>query len=349
MMRRGDPHRLVRWLWTSRRLDARLLRVVLLPLAGLWWSGVAIRNLRYQRGWVLVRSLPLPAVGVGNLSVGGSGKTPVASWVAQHYAARGLVPGILTSGRGRDEALVHQQRVPTARVIADPDRVMAGERARALGAEVLVLDDAFQLRGVGRDYNLAVVSAEASRAVRWPLPAGPWREGWSALRRADGLVVTRKRAGAQVAQEMLTRLRPWIRPGGVAGIVRLEVGRYEGLESGRLTPASSLAGKRIVAACAIADPDAFVAQTKAAGALVQVATWPDHHEFRDEDLAWLAKAARKADHVVITQKDAGKLRGRWPASVPEPLVAILDLVWETGEPEMAAALDGIVFPSRGPG
>jgi tetraacyldisaccharide-1-P 4'-kinase len=69
-----------------------------------------------------------------------------------------------------------------------------------------------------------------------------------------------------------------------------------------------------VAASAIADPDAFVAQTKGHRAQVQVATWKDHHDFRDQDLAWLAKAARKADFVVVTQKDAVKLRDRWPAS-----------------------------------
>ena len=125
-------------------------------------------------------------------------------------------------------------------------------------------------------------------------------------------------------------------------MVRLAVARYEGLESRRVVPATALQGKRVVAASAIADPDSFVAQTKANGALVQVATWPDHHQFRDGDLAWLAKAARRADHLVITQKDAVKLRGRWPASVPEPLVAMLDLEWEAGEREVTAALDAII-------
>ena len=103
-------------------------------------------------------------------------------------------------------------------------------------------------------------------------------------------------------------------------------------------------GKRVVAASGIADPDAFVAQTKATGAAVQVATWKDHHDYRDEDVAWLAHAARRADHVVITQKDAVKLRNRWPSSVPEPLVAMLDLEWEEGGDSIAAALDAVVTP-----
>jgi len=342
MGRRGDGHRLIRWLWTSRRLDARVARLGLLPFAGLWRAGIGARNLAFDRGWIPVRDLPLPAVGVGNLTVGGSGKTPLCSWIAAHYIARGLVPGILLRGYGRDEVLVHRHRVPGARVVADPDRVAGAERALAQGAQVLVLDDAFQRRDVWRDFNLAVVSAETSHAVRWPLPAGPWREGLDALRRADALVITRKRADAAAALGLARKLAPAV--DGPVGVVHLGVSRYEGLVSGRTTAAPALTGARVVAASAIADPDAFVAQTKATGAQVQVANWRDHHEFRDEDVAWLAKAARKADFVVITQKDAVKLRDRWPASVPEPLVAVLDLVWEDGEDAITAGLDAIVTP-----
>ena len=346
MSRRGSGHRFLRWLWTSRRLDARLLRLALLPLSGLWALAVSARNLRYARGAARVRPLPLPTIAVGNLSVGGSGKTPVAGWIAGHFAARGLVPGILTSGYGRDEALLHRQRVPGAKVIADPDRVRAAERATREGSTVLILDDAYQLRGVGRDYNLVVLSAETARAAPWLLPAGPWREGRGALGRADGIVITRKRASLEVARDLLHRCQPRIRPGGAGGIVRLDVSRYEGLESGKILPAEALNERRVVAASAIADPDAFVAQTKATGALVQVASWPDHHEYQDEDLAWLAKAARKADFLVITQKDAVKLRGRWPAMVPEPLVAVLDLSWEAGQEELVAALDAVIPRER---
>ena len=342
MGRRGDGHRLIRWLWTSRRVDARLARLALLPFAAVWRAGMAARNLGFDRGWSTVLDLPLPAVGVGNLTVGGSGKTPIASWIAAHYAAKGLVPGILLRGYGRDEVLVHRHQVPLARVVADPDRMAGAERALAEGAEVLVLDDAFQRRDVWRDYNIAVVSAETSRAVPWALPAGPWREGLGALARADALIVTRKRADAAAALALASALAPRVK--GPVGVVHLGVSRYEGLVSHKPLPADALRGKRVVAASAIADPDAFVAQTKATGAQVQVATWRDHHEFRDEDLAWLAKAARKADYLVVTQKDAVKLRDRWPASVPEPLVAVLDFTWEHGEAAITAGLDAIVTP-----
>ncbi|HEX6432674.1 MAG TPA: tetraacyldisaccharide 4'-kinase [Gemmatimonadales bacterium] len=342
MARRGDTHRIVRWLWTSRRVDARLARLALLPASALWRGAMTVRESAYRRGWLAVRELPLPSVAIGNLTVGGSGKTPIAIWVAGYYVARGLVPGILLRGYGGDEVLVHQHAVPRAHVVADPDRVAGAERALARGAQVLVLDDAYQRLDVHRDLNVAVVSAETTRAVRWSLPAGPWREGWGALERADAAVVTRKRATLEAALKLAADLQERIQ--GPVAIAYLGLRYVEGMVSGNRLPASTLAGKRVVAASGIADPDAFVAQTKATGAAVQVATWKDHHDYRDEDVAWLAHAARRADHVVITQKDAVKLRSRWPSSVPEPLVAMLDLEWEEGGDSIAAALDAVVTP-----
>ena len=173
--RKRDGHRLVRWLWTARSLGASSARAALVPASGLWHAGMAVRELCYARGWLAQHALPLPSVAIGNLSVGGSGKTPLAGWVASHYVSRGLRPGILLRGVGGDEALVHREAVPEAIVVANPDRVAGAAMALAAGAEVLVLDDAFQRLDVLRDLNLCLVSAETSRAVPWRLPAGPWR------------------------------------------------------------------------------------------------------------------------------------------------------------------------------
>jgi tetraacyldisaccharide 4'-kinase len=344
--RRGDTHRLIRWLWTSRRLDARLARTALLPVSALWWGWMRARRMVFRRGWIPVRDLPLPAVAVGNLTVGGSGKTPVAMWIARYYAERGLTPGILLRGvGGGDEARVHQRALATAHVVADPDRVAGAERALARGAKVLVLDDAYQRLDLRPDLNVLVVSAETTRAVHWPLPAGPWRESWDALDRADLVVVTRKRASAEAAATLAAELRPRIR--GPVAVAHLGLARLEGLLSARSVAPAALAGRRVVAASAIADPEAFVTQIKATGAAVQVATWKDHHEYRREDVAWLAHAARRAEHLVITEKDAVKLRDQWPADAPEPLVAVLDLTWEEGGDAIAVALDAVVTPPEG--
>jgi tetraacyldisaccharide 4'-kinase len=340
--RRSDGHRFVRWLWTSRRADARAARAVLVPAAVLYDVVMRLRAMAYRRGWFLVRDLPLPSLAVGNLSVGGSGKTPIAGWIAARFAAQGIRPAILLRGVGGDEVLVHRAALPEAVVVANPDRHEGATDAAAAGAEVLVLDDAFQRLDVRRDLNLCVVSAETARAVRWSLPAGPWREQWRALERADAVVVTRKRADRGVAEAVVARVRQRMK--GPVAIARLDLAVLEGMVSGRQYPMTALDGRRVVVACAIADPAAFVSQVKRTGAQVQVATWKDHHAYRDEDLAWLAHAARRADHVVVTAKDAVKLRDRWPASVPEPLVAQLAITFESGEAELCEAIDALVAP-----
>jgi tetraacyldisaccharide 4'-kinase len=345
-IRRGDTHRIIRWLWTSRRIDARLARTALLPVSLLWRSWMSGRRTAYRRAWLPVTELPLPAVAVGNLTVGGSGKTPIAMWIAKYYADRGRTPGVLLRGYGGgDEAKVHARALPGAHVVADPDRKAGAERALARGADVLVLDDAYQRLDIQPDLNLLVISAETTRAVRWPLPAGPWREGFDALDRAHCIVVTRKRASREAADTLVAELRGHTRV--PIAIAHLGLSRLEGLTSGTVVRAETLVGKRVVAASAIADPEAFVAQIKATGAQVQVATWKDHHEYVPADLAWLATAARKAEHLVITEKDAVKLRDRWPANAPEPLVAVLDLTWEEGGEDIAAALEAVLQPPEG--
>lgn len=340
--RKSDGHRFVRWLWTSRRFDARAARALLVPASLLYDALMRFRVIAYRRGWIASHDLPLRSLAVGNLSVGGSGKTPIAGWIAARFAAQGIKPAILLRGVGGDEVLVHRNAVPAAVVVANPDRHAGAIEAAAAGAEVLVLDDAFQRLDVRRDLNLCVVSAETARAVQWLLPAGPWREHWRAIDRADAVVVTRKRADREVAEAVAARVRLRVR--GPVAIARLDLALLEGLVSGRSYPMSALDGRRVVVACAIADPAAFVSQVKRTGAQVQVATWKDHHAYRDEDLAWLAHAARRADHVVITAKDAVKLRDRWPASVPEPLVAQLAITFESGEAELCEAIDALVAP-----
>lgn len=321
-------HRAVNWLWQNRRPPARLARGVLLPLAGLHRAVMASRAGLYRAGWLRARRLPLPAVAVGNLSVGGAGKTPLAAWIAGHFQARGVRPGILMRGYGGDEPLVHERLVPGAVVVADPDRLAGARRAVEAGAQVLVLDDAYQRLDVARDVNLAMMSTEHARFVSWPLPAGPWREGWAALARADAVVVTRKRTTAAEAAQLAARLAER-HPAIPVAVAHLHITRLEGLATGRECPREALAGKRVVAVAGIGDPASFAVQLRASRATVQLVAYQDHHAYGDADLARLVRAAGEADYVVVTEKDAVKLRHRWPADVPEPLVAVLTVSWES--------------------
>ncbi len=339
MNRRRDRHAVIRWLWTSDRLDARLGRTALLPVAALWWVVGRFRAWAYRVGLFASHPLPLPSVAIGNLSVGGSGKTPLAGWVAAHYTARGWRPGILLRGVGGDEVLEHRERLPEAIVEPDPDRVRAAHRAVAAGAEVLVLDDAYQRLDTRRDCNLCVISAETTHTAPWVLPAGPWREDHGALGRADGLIITRKRADLAVAEALADRLAA--RVDGPVAIASLLPVRLEGLRSGTAHPIDLLAGRRVIAACAIADPTTFAKQLQRAGALVQVESWQDHHAFEAEDIAWLLHAVTRADFVVMTAKDAVKVRPLWPTQAPEPLVARLGITFDRGEDALRAMLDRV--------
>ena len=333
-------HRLAHWLW-ERRGPAALARAALLPLAAAYGVVMRLRTAVYRRGWRAARRLPAPAIAVGNLSVGGTGKTPLAAWIARYCARHGRRPAILLRGYGGDEPLVHRRAVPEAVVVADPDRVAGAARAVAAGADVLVLDDAFQLLGVARDLNVALVSAESARAAPWSLPAGPWREGWDALGRADCIVVTRKRATAKQAAALAGRLARR-RPGAPVAVAELALDHLEGLRSGLRRPAAALDGRAVVAAAGIADPESFAVQIRSAGARVRLRAYPDHHPFAVQDVADLVQATREADYVVITEKDAVKLRDRWPVEAPEPLVAVLAVKWEVDGPAFERALRGVL-------
>ncbi len=342
MARRGGTHRLLRWLWTSRRLDARIARLALLPASAMWRTATIARDAAYGRGWMASGEALLPTVAVGNLTAGDSGKTAVLLWIARHLAAQGVRPALLLRKPSEYRRREIGHTVPEASIDDASDGARAVERAAAAGAQAIVLEGGLPPGPIRAGLTVAVIGAETSRAVRWPLPAGPWREGWQSLAHADLVVVTRKRASSEAAQALAAELGS--KTPGVVAIAHLGMRHLEGLVSGAEHAASTLAGKRVVAASGSADPDAFVSQVKAAGAAVQVHTWSAEGELRDEDVAWLAHATRRADYVVVSEQDAVKLRDRWPARVAEPLVAILDLTWETSGDAVATGLDALIAP-----
>lgn len=320
-------------IWTSSATLARAGRVTLLPLAGAYRLASGLRRRAYRAGWLVQTRLPLPAVAVGNLAVGGAGKTPVAAWMAAWFGARGVAAGVLLRGYGGDEAAVHRDAAPAAIVVEDPDRARGAALAAARGARVLVLDDGFQHLGVARDADVVLVSAESAVLPPWTVPAGPWREGWRQLRHADLVVVTVKAAPDVVVEHALDRVRRSA-PARPVAVARLSLAGLTGLRTGARFPLDVLAGTRVLAASGIADPTGFRRQLEQAGARVAARAWRDHHPFTARDVAWIRRAAAKLDCVVVTGKDAAKLRGLWPDTAPEPLVARLAVGWEAGGTEV---------------
>jgi tetraacyldisaccharide 4'-kinase len=332
--------------WRRDGLGARILA----PASWLFGGGVALRNALYDRGTLKAHRLGLPTVSIGNLSVGGTGKTPFTGWVAGGFAARGLHPAILLRGyRGEDETLVHRALTPAAEVVADPDRVHGAARARSAGAQVLILDDGFQHRRAARDLDVVLVAAEDGAARRL-LPAGPLREGRGALARAQVLVVTRKVATQDEAADVATA---WAEGHDHLTIVVAELAARELIavhgEPGvapSAAPISSLAGRKVCAISGVGAPESFEAQLMAQGVLVRSAVrFADHHAFSEQDIARLIDLSRSSDAVVCTLKDAVKLRGRWPRGGPPLWYLSQAVTVEWGAEEFSARLARVAAPT----
>jgi tetraacyldisaccharide 4'-kinase len=249
--------------------------------------------------------------------VGGTGKTPIAAWFAQRLREAGATPAIVLRGYGDDEPKVHTLLNPGVDVVADPERARGVETAAARGADVAVLDDAFQHRRLVRDADVVLVSAERGLRPARLLPAGPYREPPAALRRAAVVIVTRKSASperaAVVANEVVDVARNV--PVAIVALVPAALRPAAGAD-GVDVPVSALENERVLAIAAIGEPESFVRQLSMAGARVDAALFPDHHPFARHEVESLARRAESVDRVVCTLKDAVKLGLLWPPFGP---------------------------------
>lgn len=324
-------------LWFGDEPLARAARGALVPLAALYGGATAVRNALFDRGLLRARAAPLPAVSVGNLAVGGAGKTPFAAWLASRLAADDARPGIVLRGYGGDEPAVHALLNPGVPVIVDADRHRGAVRARGVGCQVVVFDDAFQHRRAARLEDVVLVSADRWQEPRRLLPAGPWREPLAALARASLVVVTRKTAAPAQAAALAAQLAPATRTGAGAAVA-FSLGRVHEVGGGRAFGLDALRGQRLLAIAGVADPEAFRAQLAAEGADVDLVAFPDHHPYDAGDVRRLAARAASVDHVVCTLKDAVKLQFLWPRAAPGLWYVSLHCAPEAGTEALEAVL-----------
>ena len=302
-------------LWTSTSFGARLIRGALLPASALFRAATTVRDALYSAGVLRAHELGAPAISVGNLTVGGTGKTPFASWLAEQFIARGAHPAILLRGYGGDEVAVHGRLSPSTIVVANSDRVAGAKAARDRGADVLVLDDAFQHRRVARNIDVVLISADSVGAAQWPLPSGPWREPVTAVRRARLVVVTAKAASDADVRRTIDAVRA-ASPNTQTSVVRFDSGALVQWGSFAQKQLSEVRDRRALAVSAIGDPAAFVAQLRAAGLTVESVAERDHYLFTAADAARLSEKARRNDLTICTLKDAVKLGPLWPPDAP---------------------------------
>ncbi len=331
---------------TGARL--RTARRGLWPLSCIYGGAIRLRNALFDAGWRRIGRLPVPVISVGNLSVGGTGKTPLVLWLVEALAGAGHRPGVLARGYGRapgaalnDEGMLLAGRHPELLQVQNPDRVAGGQRLVELGADVVVLDDGFQHRRLHRDCDLVCADAAAPFADRRLLPAGDLREPARALTRADAVVLTRA-AGLDEGRRAAARIAVQRAAGRELQVFYTEHRARDVLArpSDEVLPLSALRGRRVALLSAIARPQSFEASVAALGAeIVLRERCRDHHRFTAAELSAVRARVEERDCVlVVTEKDDPKL----PIDLPRWVLRI-DLAFDGESPHRLLAR---VLPER---
>ncbi len=331
-------HTLTRTIWNRQGLGGKLGWAALVPFALGFSALVRGRNILYDHGLLPSERLPFHIISVGNLTVGGTGKTPFVLWLARALQARRHSVGIVCRGyKGRNSGVttvgtngqpqatpaeVGDEAVMLARtfsgvVLAGRDRVQAARLAhKNFGVNILILDDGFQHRRLGRSLDLVLIHAQQGIGNGWLLPAGPLREPLNAIRRTDIVILTKgqnlqdQNFQDQELQELRNQsfsfdtldkpcFRADLRP---TALIHLEHGQW------REMPVSLLAQKRVMTVSGVADPTLFYRFVRDEGAeIVEVMEFPDHHVYTQRDWQAMTTASRRCDLIVTTEKDLVKL------------------------------------------
>jgi tetraacyldisaccharide 4'-kinase len=353
--------------WFDERAPSPARRVALAPLTALSWcygAGASLHRAAYERGFAQPARLPGKVISVGNLVVGGSGKTPLAAWIAAQLHARGQRVALASRGYGGkpreavhvasdgtrvlesvavvgDEALLLAQLAPGVPVLVARRRELAGLRAIAqFDTQVLVLDDGFQHHALARDVDL-VAFAQDGLGNGAVLPRGPLREPSRALARADAILVT---GGALPAHDeaRITLAAPYAARFSVLRTARELRALDAAGASDACEPPSVLAGREVGVFSALARPRALRETVEALGArVVAERVFADHHAYTPRDVAGLAA---QAPLWVTSEKDAIKIAPSWVYGAdvrvlalgtsiagPEEFLAWLDAGLSSGE------------------
>ena len=288
--------------------------LLLLPLAWLYGAVMSVRRVFYELGWLPSYRVERPVVVVGNLTVGGTGKTPLVAWLAERLTERGLRVGIVSRGYGSasatprvvepnsrwqdvgDEPLLLRQRTGCDVVVAT-DRVAGAQLLVQRGADVILADDGLQHLRLARDVEIVVVDGARGFGNGFLLPAGPLREPAARLALANFVVINGPPEHASIAHQPMARdmqpVQMALSPGTVLPVAGSRADRT--LESFR--------GQRVHAVAGIGNPGRFFADLRGRGLNVVEHPFPDHHPFTAADLDF-----GDAAPVLMTEKDAVKCR-----------------------------------------
>jgi tetraacyldisaccharide 4'-kinase len=313
--------------------------------------GVGVRNRAFDRGWKAIHRASVPVVSVGNLTLGGTGKTPTVEWVVRWFRTRDVRVAILSRGYGQaeginDEGRVLEENLPDVPHLQDPDRVLSARIAvEELETELIVLDDGFQHRRLGRDLDLVLLDALDPFGLGRMFPRGLLREPVSALRRA-GVVVLSRADLVDEATRGAIRAEAERRAGPLPWTEARHAPRDLIDAEGHTSPLDRLPERAVAAFCGIGNPEGFRRTLRRLGITpVGFRTFPDHHAYSAHDVAELAGWVRDlgAGLALTTQKDLVKLRTTTLGAVPLCALRIgLDLL--SGAPVLDEALSRLLPP-----
>jgi tetraacyldisaccharide 4'-kinase len=339
-----------------RGVGAALLRAGLRAAELPYTLAVRWRNWRYDTGRAAVHRVPVPVVSVGNLTLGGTGKTPMVQWIARWLRSRRLRVTVISRGYGaeagaaNDEALELEQNLPDVPHLEDPDRVAAARLAvEQLGCQGIVLDDAFQHRRIHRDLDLVMLDALEPFGFGHVFPRGTLREPLTGLRRADMVVLSRAdMLEADQRAEIRARVARHAPDAAWAEVIHAP----QALLScgGEREPLDSLRAEPVGAFCGIGNPAGFRHTLEQCGyRIADFREFPDHHAYDRADVESLAAWADGLEvaAVVCTHKDLVKLsidrlgrRRLWAVTIGMEFLA--------GQPDLEAALASVPRAARLP-
>ncbi len=315
-------------------------------LACLYGVGSGSRRRFYDKGWLSRKRLPAPVLSVGNLVVGGTGKTPFTAFLARRYQAAGCRVVIVSRGYGGratgiqvisdgqrlllrppqagDEAYLLAQKLPGVPVVTGADRYQAGLRAwEAFQPDLFILDDGFQHFQLHRDLDVVLLDAAQPFGNGCLLPRGPLREPVRTLQRPLILVLSRY-DGSRHHQTWIDLQKAF--PAAVVLRAAFRLGQPVAYPGGRRLSLAALAQKKLAALAGLARPERFAASLREAGLNIQhFFVFPDHHAFARQEVANLTAAAtrRGVEGLLTTEKDWVRLAGEWLAALPLYVVPLM--------------------------
>ena len=316
-----------------------------------WFYALAIGivDWAYRSGLRRIHKVGAPVVSVGNITLGGTGKTPFTIFLARYLSEKGEKPAVLIRGYGDDERKMLRDELPDVPVFIGQDRVKSAMSALTDKRNVIILDDGFQHRRIDRDLNIVMLDSESLLEEGLLFPRGTLREPLASLERSDILVLSKiDKVDDEGKSKILRKLKD-IAPDKLVVTARHRIA-YLNDVTGAVYSVESLAGQNVCLVSGIADPDYFAGCVKELGAVIASRyDYVDHYDYRQRDIDRITADvwSKKLERVITTKKDYVKMQ-RLDLSRLEEKLFIMDMEMDIveGKEDLIGRLNSVVSSKR---